>query len=159
MDIYDTRRANLALVIRELNMSYAKFGKLVGYNGAYIGQLLNRTKRSKGGDALVTDKVVGKVLAAVKNLAPAITRETFDKERGASALVNAATELRESAHASLQNLKKQMVEEKAVTEAMLVEEDRFVEHLSSTWPYMSDEQRAAIRYLEAGFRKQRVNKR
>lgn len=155
MDIYDTRRANLAVLIQLLELSYAAFGKLVGYNGAYIGQLINRTKRSKGGDAIVSDKVVGKILAKLKDRdlhGHTLDRGWFDREPELAEPVIRTLNRRRDAEAPLR------VVEAVVNDtppSLLIEDEKFPDHLNSTWPYMTPEQRAAIRYLEASFRKQR----
>lgn len=151
MDIYDTRRANLSALIKSLKMTHASFGKAVGYNGQYIGQLVNGTKRSSGGKAIVTDKVITKILARLKDKAPDLTREWFDKPgepevQKTPRMVKTIVAVDESGMADLEPA------------ALLVDDDKFPDHLSSTWPYMTTEQRAAIRYLEAGFRSVKKSK-
>lgn len=144
MDIYDTRRANLSSLIKSLKMTHASFGKAVGYNGQYIGQLVNGTKRSSGGKAIVTDKVITKMLSKLKTQAPDLSREWFDKPLAAAPAARPNVGVEEPA-----NYNDTIVSDPT---PLLVGDDEFPDYLSSTWPYMSREQRAAIRYLEAGFR-------
>lgn len=147
MDIYDTRRANLSSLIKSLKMTHASFGKAVGYNGQYIGQLVNGTKRSSGGKAIVTDKVVTKILAKIKDKQPDLSREWFDKPLAAApAPARGPNVIAEEPEV---NYNDTIVSDPT---PLLVGDDEFPDYLSSTWPYMSREQRAAIRYLEAGFR-------
>lgn len=156
MDIYDTRRANLAVLIQRLEVSYAAFGKMVGYNGAYIGQLINRTKRSKGGDAIVSDKVVGKILARLKEQARyrekkiEVDRAWFDHDSGFAEPIVSTLNRRRTAEEPLRVVEAVVAD---TPPSLLVDDEKFPDHLNSTWPYMTPQQREAIRYLEASFRK------
>lgn len=138
MDIYDTRRDNLLRLIKKLNMSYSAFGSAVGYNGQYIGQLLNRTKRSSGDDVIVSDKVVTKILSKLKNRAPDLTREWFDKPPAERTEAPRVTPV----------IAPQMVEEMTAD----VPPDFFID----SWPNYTAEERLNILNLAATFLSKKV---